>query len=275
MCKKYWLILVGLLLLLVATGCQGDKSVTEMEATEIPTLIPTEISLEKPTETPIEIPTDIPEEEPPVQEATEEVVEEVETKPEEIAEGPLLDAQAMIDRLGTYVLRPDDLPHSYIMADDGERHLTTLRLINEMGELEAKTYVKNTGRIDGWWSRFKRTNKEDFAPAAFESSVELFETVEGAMTAMTPEYYQIHKDESREYNLIEGGCDIGDHCEIYYSEKEDPTTELVTAQYNVAFTYRNAFVWVMARGLVIDLEADYVLDAARSVLAKLQAAPTQ
>lgn len=275
MCKKYWLILAGLLLLLIATACQGDKSATKMEATEIPTLVPTEVPAQIPTEIPTEVPTEIPEVDSPVEGGGEEEVEEPEPEPEKIVEKPLLNAEEMLSRLGNYVLRPGDLPHSYTLSEDGERHLTTLRLINEMGELEAKTYVKNTGRIDGWWSRLKRTNKDDFAPSAFESSIELFDSKEGAQAAMSPDNFKLHQDESREHTPVKGGCDLGDHCEFYYSEREDPVTELVIAQYNVAFRYRNAFVWVMAQGLVVDLDADYVLDAARSVLVKLKEAPKQ
>jgi hypothetical protein len=279
MYKKYWLILAGLMLLLIATACQVDKSATKVEATEIPTLIPTEVPPQVPTEIPAEVPTEIPTEPPEgdtaVEGGGEEEVEEAEPEPEKVVEGPLLNAEEMLSRLGNYVLRPGDLPHAYTLSDDGERHLNTRRLINEMGELEAKTYVKNTGRIDGWWSRLKRTNKEDFAPSVFESSIELFDSREGSQAAMSPDNYKLHKDESREHTPVKGGCDLGDHCEFYYSEKEDPVTELVIAQYNVAVRYRNAFAWVMAQGLVVDLDADYVLDAARSVLAKLEGAPTK
>jgi hypothetical protein len=273
--KKIWLLIIGLVVLLCLSACQGNMEATSEEVAEVPTQVPTEIPTQIPTEIPAEVPADNPEVETSVEEVSTEQEVAAESTTEEIAVGPLFDPEEMLKRLGTYVLRPDDMPHSYVMAGDGERHLTTLRLINEMGELEAKMYIKSTGRIDGWWSTFKRTSKEDFAPGTFESSVELFETPEGALAAMSPEYYAIHKDETREYNLVEDGCDIGDYCEIYYSEVKDPATEVVTAQYNVAFTYRNAFAWVMARGLIVDLEADYVMDAARAVLAKLGTAPTQ
>ena len=264
---KKWLTLFGLVAILLLTACQGDETQTLIEEVEIPTLAPTEI--------PTDIPTDILIEASPTPENPVETVVEVEAVPEEPGVESLLDTEAMIERFGNYVLRPDDLPHSYTLSEDGERHITTLRLINEWGELEAKTYVRNTGRIDGWWLQLKRTNKSDFAPGAFESSIELFETQEGARTAMAPDNFLLHKDESREYTLVDGGCDLGDHCEFYYSEREDPNTELITAQYNVAFTYKNAFVWVMARGLTVDLEANYVLEAANSVLGKLENAPTK
>ena len=268
---KKRMFLIWLVTLFILTACQKDETATPVKQlvspTETPTVIPTAIPKESPTESP----TEISPEDTPLPEATETM--EVALEEPEIE--TLLDTEAMLDRLGDYVLRPEDLPHSYLRTDDGELHLTTLRLINQMGELEAKTYVRNTGRIDGWWLRLKRTNKEDFAPAAFESSVELFESSEGAQAAMTPENFQLHKDESREYSLIDDGCNLGDHCEFYYSEKVDPNTELITAQYNIAFTYKNAFVWVMARGLTVDLEDDYFLDAARSVLSKLESAPTK
>jgi hypothetical protein len=144
-----------------------------------------------------------------------------------------------------------------------------------MGEVEAKTYVNDTGRLDGWWLELQRTNKEDFAPVSIESSIELFESDKGARTASSPDYFQLHDDETREYSPVAGGCNFGDHCEFFYSEKEDPITELIVAQYNVAFTYKNAFVWIMARGLEFDMDADYVLGAASTVLAKLESAPTE
>ena len=187
----------------------------------------------------------------------------------------LLDEEAIVGRMGDYLLRPEDMPHKYIIPEGGEQHQSTIRLIQQMGEIEAKTYVKETGRIDGWWVRLERSSKADFAPGAFESSIELFQSVDDARMAMSPDYYALYQDESREYTKVDGGCDLGDQCEFFYSEKEDKATELITAQYNVAFTYRNAFVWVMARGLQVDMDADYVLDAARVVFEKLQAAPTQ
>ncbi len=264
---KKWLILLCLVTLVLVTACQGDKAATTDEVAEIPTQILTEISTETPTEP--------PEEDFPTPENTVEISEEDDGASDDVIIESLLDTEAMLERLGSYLLRPDDLPHSYYITEGGELHTTTLRLINDMGELEAKTYIRNTERIDGWWVQFKRTSKADFAPGTFECSIELFESQDGAQTAMTPDYYQLEQDESREFTLVDGGCDLGDHCEFYYSEKEDPTTELITAQYNVAFTYKNAFVWVMARGLTVDLEADYVLEAASSVLGKLENAPTK
>jgi hypothetical protein len=257
--------------LFLLAACQKDETATTVEQL-IPTLeTPTTTSTAIPTESPTESPTEIQPEDTPLPEATKTV----EAITEEPVVETLFNTEAMLDRLGEYVLRPDDLPHSYLRTENGELHLTTLRLINQMGELEAKTYVRNTGRIDGWWLRLKRMSKEDFAPSAFESSIELFESKEGAQAAMAPENFQMLKDESRAYTQIDDGCNLGDQCEFYYSEKIDPNTELVIVQYDIVFTYKNAFVWVMARGLSVDMEDGYFLDAARTVLSKLESAPTK
>jgi len=193
---------------------------------------------------------------------------------DEETEVTLLDAEAMLETLGNYLLRPGDLPNEYHIPEGGEQRLATIRLIQDMGEVEAKTYVNKTGRIDGWWLELQRSNKADFAPISFESTIEIFDSAKGARSASSPDYFQLFKDETREYSQVAGGCNLGDHCEFYYSEKEDPTTELIIAQYNIVFTYRNAFISIMARGLEFDLDADYVLDAANTVLHKLKSAPT-
>lgn len=279
-----WLVGVLLVVVLLLTACDQKEDASSDESGVMPRA--TEIQTDETVDQ--SEPVDAPEQ---ADDSEEEAVTEAETTSkveddtnkveddtnivEEAVSGILLDTEAMVDRLGNYLLRPDDMPHKYFIPEGGEQRMSTMRLIQNMGEIEAKTYVKETGRIDGWWLQLQRTSKADFAPGTFESSIELFQDANGAETAMSPGYYALYQDENREYSQVQGGCDLGDQCKFFYSEKEDPATELVFAQYNVAFTYRNAFVWVMARGLQVDMEADYVLDAARVVFEKLEEAPTQ
>ena len=190
-------------------------------------------------------------------------------------EDDLLDAEAMVENLGEYLLRPDDLSDQYSVPEGGEQRLATIRLIQNMGEIEAKTYIKETNRIDGWWLELRRKNKDDFVPSTIESSIELFDSEQGARSASSPDYYPLYQDEEREYTPVAGGCNLGDRCKFFRSEKEDPTTETVIEEYIVAYTYKNAFVWVMARGFAFDMDTDYVLDAAEKILTKLESAPTK
>ncbi|HEY62808.1 MAG TPA: hypothetical protein G4N95_09190 [Anaerolineae bacterium] len=166
------------------------------------------------------------------------------------------------------VLRPDDLPDEYRIPPSGESRYANLAVINERGELQGKKYIVATGRVDGWRINLVRSNKEDIAPSYFESTIEVFETSEGAALAISPDWYKAYLTEG-EPPTLEDGCNIGNACLLYHSSKHDPATNLTTVRYEVAFTYRNLLVWVMGRGLDVDVTPDYVLNAAQTVYDKI------
>lgn len=168
-------------------------------------------------------------------------------------------------KLSEFVLRPDDLPDDYRIPSGGESRWSNKGLINELGEVEAKEYIVATGRVDGWRLELERANKEDIAPSRFESTAELFESNEGARLALTPEWFKAYQEDYPESTWIEDGCDIGDECIFYFHEKYDAATELTTLTYEVAFVHQNVLIWILGRGLEIDMSQDYVLDAAQSL----------
>ncbi|NIR65801.1 MAG: hypothetical protein GWN00_25295 [Aliifodinibius sp.] len=59
---------------------------------------------------------------------------------------------------------------------------------------------------------------------------------------------------------------------MYYYEKFDPATELTQLQYEVVFLYDNLLATVMGRGLDIDMNPDYILNAAEIMYGKIDAA---
>ena len=181
---------------------------------------------------------------------------------------PDFDAGKMETQLSKYVIRDEDLPHKYRLPPDGEFVLSTKVIINEMGELQAKKYVLATGRVNGWGIRLEREHKEDFAPLDIESRIELFESSDGAKLALSPEWYPAYKGDSG-VTWVDGGCAIGDECLIYFSEKHDAASQITTTRYEVAFVYRNVLVWVMGRGLDVDVTPEYILDAAQKIYEKL------
>jgi hypothetical protein len=185
----------------------------------------------------------------------------------------IFDVEAMVENLDNYVLRPDDMPDPYKIAVDGEQHLTNLRVINDVGEVEGKRYLAASLRVDGWSLELERVNKEDLIPATIFSQIEVFETAEGAQTAFSPDWFPAYTDEDREVNWIEDGCDYGDACVMYYSEKLEPTTELTILTYEIAFVYKNTLSVVMGRGLDFDMNPDYVVAAAEIMFEKVDAAP--
>lgn len=172
-----------------------------------------------------------------------------------------------------YILRPDDLQIAYKIPPDGEKRISNAGVIQERGEVEGKRYIIATRRVDGWYIKMERRRKEDIAPAAYESRLELFETQSGARLALSPDWFPPLKDEENPPTFVEGGCDLGEGCLFYYYKRLDKATNLTYLQYHVAFTYRNVLVWVMGRGLDFDVDPQTVLATARIALSKLENAP--
>ncbi|MFC1996210.1 hypothetical protein ACFLXI_01215 [Chloroflexota bacterium] len=200
--------------------------------------------------------------------------EKVPVEPPEVSTGKnLFDAAAMVENLDDFVLRREDMPNQYKIATDGEQHLSNLKVINLVGEVDGKRYLAATTRMDGWSMELERVKKEDLIPYTIMSQIEVFETSEGAQTAFGPDWFHAYTDEERKPNWVEDGCDIGDACVMYYYEKLDPTTELTTLQYEVAFVYNNALAQVMGRGLDFDMKPDYVVEAAEVLYEKIDAGP--
>lgn len=249
--RRLFLILV-FVILLALTACTSGES----EKTDSPELEPTAVA-------------NVPEQS---EESAPEVEEPVEAPKVSESRG-VFDAETIVENLDDYVLRADDMPHQYRLVVDGEQHLTNRKVINTVGEVEGKRYLAASSRLDGWSLELERVKKEDLIPYTLISQIEVFETVDGAQTAFGTDWFHAYTDEDREPNWIEEGCDIGDACVIYYYEKLEPTTELTTLQYEVAFVYKNVLAQVMGRGLDFDMKPEYVVESAESQFEKIDTAP--
>ena len=241
--SKTSLNLTLLLALLVLAACSTQNAPVATDA-------PAEVE----TPTPI---SNLPEQEPE------------ETQPPEVGR---FEPEAFAQSLGDYVLRPPDLPNAYRVPENGERRISNLGVIQNIGEVKGKHYIVSTGRVDGWYLQLERRRKEEIIPAVMESGIELFESSDGAKLALSPEWFQAYQDEDNPPTWIEDGCDIGDQCLFFYYQSIDPATELTKLEYNVAFVYKNVLVMVLGRGLDIDVKPDYVLDAAEAVYRRLEQA---
>ena len=180
----------------------------------------------------------------------------------------VFDVDQTEERLAQLVIRNEDLPDEYRLPPGGESTLATSALINIMGEIEAKQYIVATGRVNGWKISLERVKKDAFAPYTIENTIELFETTEGAQAALSETWYPIYND-GREFKWVDGGCNLGDQCIFYYTEKFDAASQLTTLTYEIAFTYRNTLVWILGRGLDVDITPEYMLDVAQSVVRNL------
>lgn len=172
-----------------------------------------------------------------------------------------------LSHLSDFALQREDLPNDYYVPSGGETRYTNTQLVYELGELEAKKYIVATGRVDGWKIELNRSNKADIAPARIVSTMELFETNEGARLALSPEWFKAYKSDytKDEITWLDNGCQVGDQCLLYTHKSFDPSSNLTTTTYEIAFAYRNVVVWIWASGLDIEMNADYVINAAQAV----------
>ena len=257
--RKIRLIFILLLIVgLTLTACSSDEA-KDMEQSE-----PAQV---EPEPTAI---VNVPEE------PEEEVDEAQPVEPPEVSESKgQFDTEAVIASLDDYVLRPEDMPNQYKIEEDGEQHLTNLRVINSVGEVQGKRYIAATDRLDGWSLLLARVNKEELIPYAIYSEVEVFETSEGAQTAFSPDWFPAYNVEegTDPPTFIEDGCDFGDACIMYLYETLDPATELTTLRYEIAFVYKNLIGKVMGRGLDFDMDPDYIVDTAELLFEKIDSAP--
>jgi hypothetical protein len=168
-----------------------------------------------------------------------------------------------------YVLRPSDFTTAYHVDSGQEKRLANTTLVQEMGQAEGKAYIAATGRVEGWYIQLRRTNSAAFGPATFTNTVEVFNTVDGALVAMSPAYHPLYNSTERDYEVIEGGCSLGRNCTLFTSEKFEPASGVTTVRYDVLFTYQNVLVWVTGTGLEVELTPDVVIDAGQIVLNKL------
>lgn len=180
----------------------------------------------------------------------------------------IFDVDQTEERLAQLVIRNEDLPDEYRLPPGGESTLATSALINIMGEVQAKQYIVATGRVAGWKISLERVKKDAFAPYTIENTIELFETAAGAQSALSETWYPIYND-GREFKWVDGGCNFGDQCIFYYTEKFDAASQLTTLTYEIAFTYRNTLVWILGRGLDVDITPEYMLDVAQAAVSNL------
>lgn len=184
--------------------------------------------------------------------------------------GQTFDADKFMRVQDDFVLRPDDFEIGYFVKSDGESRRGNRQMILEMGEVEGKSYIVETGRVDGWYINLRKSDSTDIAPSTYTNTIDIFETRTGARLAISPEIFKAFNDDSREYEFLDKNCNYGDECILYTSERFDPATGLTIIRYDVAFVYGNVLVWISATGLDVDISEDQIHDAAQIIIDKLE-----
>ena len=172
-----------------------------------------------------------------------------------------------------FLLEPSDLPldAKYYLPDSSwiSPHLNE-EVISTWGVEKGRDYVIKTGRIKGWWVYYLRSTRAVQAPEQVFSNVIMYKTAEGAQLTVN-EYNYTKTEPQNGYKIINPEFKLGDVSIVLTKETTNSggDTEIV---YVVEFTYRNYAVRTIATGLKKDLPTNFVENAARAVLQKLEKA---
>jgi hypothetical protein len=143
-------------------------------------------------------------------------------------------------------------------------------IISGWGVEEGRTYLERTGRIDGWWVIYKRGTLTVTAPEEIYDNVVLYHTIEGAELIISEFSNCVDRDSG--YVLVESDVQIGDFTNVC-TYKEMQSSGEYRIWYRIEFTYRNYYHAVAGWGWESEVKAEFVEKIARTLLAKLEAAP--
>jgi hypothetical protein len=210
-----------------------------------------------------------------VAEGVSSVAENVSEKAEDVAGavnitgGDVFDPETFFKVERQYVLRPEDLAFDYYIGKGGESPLSNKEMILTYGEARGKQYIQETGRVDGWQITMLKNHELDIAPSKFKSSIDLFQTAEGAQLAFSPEWFWVYTAENTPDEWLDASCNIGTDCIFFMYEDYNAVSGLTTLRYDVAFLYQNVIVWVSGSGIDYEINQADVLNAAQAVFDKL------
>ena len=182
----------------------------------------------------------------------------------------VLPVNELVKEARYHVLRPDDLAANYYLAQGGEKPLTNDHVILSMKVANGKQYILDTGRVDGWEITLLRSSNTDITPEKYNSSISIFETSEGASTALSPQYFWAYTNEDQQPDeILDESCKVGSECILFAYEDYNRVSGVTKMRYDVAFRYKNALVWVSAFGLDIETTPEHVLEAAEIIYQRL------
>jgi len=142
-------------------------------------------------------------------------------------------------------------------------------VIGRMGENDGGKYLRETGRIDGWYIFFKRGSSRVPAPKELSHRISQFESCEGALIAV--EKYTAYKIDNK-YEMVDDDYDLGDKTVISKYRELQPGGEYIV-RYYVETAYRNYVSQILAYGYEEKFDLEYVIQIAEIALELLADAP--
>lgn len=178
----------------------------------------------------------------------------------------------LVDPQGLLLVKAD-LPPEAMYILPGPEWISphhNAEVISAWGVEEGTKYVEDTGRVDGWWVIYLRSNNEVNAPEQIQDYITMYETIDGAQLALTT-FYKNHGLKLG-YSELNYPMKIGDisYALVY---KGMQSNGKYGVEIEIFFSYRNYTHMVGGLGSEDEVTIGYVDEIAKILLRKLQAAP--
>jgi len=176
-----------------------------------------------------------------------------------------------IVKMNSLVISPGDMESKYTIIPGGNLHMSNSQLSNNMGAAFGKPFILNTGRVDGWDMTMERVNPDDFTPEYLRNRVEIYETAEGASTALSEDWFWAYQVEDRlPDEFLDTSCNLGPDCLTFKYVEAKPGAGYAIERYDVAFRYQNVVGWVFIKGSFGEVSEELVLEYGQMLLDKIK-----
>ena len=227
-----------------------------------PTETPTNTVSNTPTNTPTDVPTETKTPTP------------TETLTPSPTPSPTPDMRIITGDPYDFILVENDLPDRYYLKRGYSSPHINKEILSGWGIEEGKAYLEATGRIGGWVIYYILGSPTAIAPEWIRSIIVMYDNVDGPDILNEPEWDQQYADKVRDgiWEPINYEMELGDDNRVYIRRKRQPNGKY-KVWYFIEFWYRNVWASVSGYGWEPDVNHDYLENAAREILTKLEAAP--
>ena len=271
---KHWLIFQISLFLLAAcsqsfpTPSEADiqTAIAQTQAANpISTNSPEPTITLTPTATPTETPTNTPTNTPTP----------TDTPTVTLSPTPTQDLRVIKEDPEHFLLLPEDLPEEAYFHIPGAGYKSPHRnseIISGWGREKGLEYIEKSGRVDGWWVVYQRGTDSVRVPEEVFHNIIMYETVNGAQLTILEYNRLVENFGQLDWSEINQKIDVGD-LSILMERKIMQPSGKNRVTYRLETSYRNYVSIIETWGWEDDITYEFLEQAARVVIAKLEAAP--
>jgi hypothetical protein len=165
-----------------------------------------------------------------------------------------------------------DLPEEdkYFLPSGWMKPLRNAEIVSTWTVAKGQEYLQTTGRVDGWYTYYKRGVNTVVAPEEVYDNVVIFKTAQGARLVI--ESNSSCKDRETNYQVVEAAPIFGDQS-ITCSHHKMTSGGINRVWYRIEFRRRNVWHGIHGFGWEQDVKPEFVEAMARAILVKLDSQP--